>query len=340
MPEFDSNADESLQERFDDAWEHMSDALADDIFEPLTEVLDKVDGYNRGGTSTAYMYARKGPGHTGHKIRLQNDCSESTIYHELAHMLTAAHGYDNTQEATTRANNKSNWTRWPQFSFGKKDSPVERFLMRRYHELPDIDRRTLTEDDFDELEERSDIFYTSDRWYEAYTWQGIDSRHERRRYVNPVVKEDDEMIEMQITPLSSTAPHSFMLSERESRDYTDVEIVNRWQSTPGLATILGRKEDEPNWEGLNRFMYELNTHWHEAVTLVRKRGEKRERGIAMSPRGANKSYYVMNTNEYMAELTAMMMQYTLDHSYSIDDYERLVEHCPDLIDAYEDVLLA
>lgn len=321
-----SSAANSMKDRFDAVWDEHERRLEPEVFQELDEHIDEVEGKNRGKTSSAMTSACDGPPFEPISLSIQNDASSRIIRHEIGHLLMDAHGIDATQEATDRASNKQNYDRWPQFSFGNKDSPPERFMFRRYGALSDIDLEDVTS--FEYHEDRSDIFRYNDGWWETNTYRYTMNKHERKRYKDPIVWGTDvtpEYCGIKVCKLGTS--HS-----KTVNDVDELQVANRYQLTPGLSTALGH-DQEPDWEGLNKLVYELNRHWYDAVTKVRKRGEKRREGMKKSPRGPAKSYYVMNAHEFFAELHAVMMG---EHMECIDRIER---YCPGLIKAYEDVIL-
>lgn len=326
MVEFKDNVSEDLEERFTEVWDEHDDALPSEVFEALEDHVESIEGTNRGRTSSAACVAREGPEAGPITLTLQNDASKSTIRHELGHAIADSGGWDCTQEATTRANNKKNWNRWPQFSFGKKDSPVERFMFRAYGRLPDLP--TVELEEWDQLDGKADIFRYKDNWMETHTYRYVTGNHENKRHQDPMLYDDDE--ELDGVKIRSLETSSFA---RDVRDMDELTLVDRYSMTPGLAHITD-VEAGVEWSGFGRVMYEVNVAWFKAAMLVRKRGEKREKGIAMSPRGEGNSYYLMNAHEYFAELHAMMM------GEPGDDLERLEEQVPDVIEAYENALLS
>lgn len=329
MPEFGRQVEEGTQEDFSKVWENTKQNLKQSLFEQLDDHLDTVKGSNKGRTSRAGTVAYKGPeDDTDREITLINDCSSRIKHHELGHMLMDSLGFDNTQEATNRANNKKNYSRWPQFSFGKKDSPPERFMFRRYGDLEQISRHEVTEELIKNLGDQSDIFYVpggSTEWYEADTYGFSSGNRERKRHIDPFVWADGEIVAIRAKPLSG---HSSI----EIRPEKEAYMIDRYELTPGLAHIKG--QDPRSWSNqLYELLYQINTHWYEAVTKVRKRGDTREKAKKKSPRGDRKSYYLMNTHEFFAELHAIMM------TDDTDDIERLRTHNPGLIEAYEDAII-
>lgn len=324
MPEF-TEASEGLEETFDEVWELHRDVLPSDAFEALDDHLDEIEGYNRGHTSTAYTKMRKGPNSGPMKLRLQNNAFRSTHYHEMGHALADALGYDTSQEATDRACNKTNYSRWPQFSFGKKDSPCERFMMRRYGDLPDLPR--ITDFDMEDIEGRADLFFKDDKWWEPYGYKYATDRRENKRYHDPFSETS-----VKTCPLDTGSTRHI----DESQFGDDAELVDRYKLTPGLTEVLS-EDHQVEWSGFDSVMYQVNKHWHEAVTLVRKRGDARERGQNKCIRN-DKSYYLMNCHEYFAELHSKMMLAETGSDSAEDDIERLRESCPGLIETYEDWL--
>lgn len=342
MPEY-KKASDQLEGNFEQVWSDHWEKLPDEIMEVLDDHIDTVEGNNRGKTSSASCTARDGPDAGNGELTIVNDTSESVIIHEIGHMLMDAFGLDCTQEATDRANNKTNYSRWPQFSFGKKDSPVERFMFRRYGDLPELTRHQFT--DIESHADRSDVFYIAKKlqpWYEAYTYGPSDDdghwqvtrngvrrhqRHEAKSRKDPVVTKQGD-------------PHSFRVrrldrsvSSIDIKPESQAKVVDRYELTPGLADIIDA-DTQCDWNGIDRLAYEVNMHWYEAVTLVRKRGDKRTVGQRMSPKGEIKSYYLMNAHEYFAELHSVMMRDATSH------IERLEEYCPNLIEAYRNVMFS
>lgn len=323
--QFDDSVSQGLENRVLDAWDRTEDLLPSEIFSTLDAHVDKVTGKNRGNKSSAMTVARKGPSDRKADLEIQNYASTTTIHHEIGHVLMDALGYDTTQEATTRASNKKNYSRWPQFAFCKRDSPVERFLYRRYGDLDHLPTHPVNPD---ELIGRSDIFVYDGSYYEAHTWQIADfDDHDRKRYTDPIMYKSDEPVGIVLTRLGNGT--TLRVGESYQTSMDDIEMVNRYALTPGLQTIT--KDMSESWAGLNMFVYELNTTWYRAIQLVRKRDERRERGQLMAPRGKRKSYYLMNVHEYFAELHAIMMT---DERQSIN---RLEKYAPKLITLYNEV---
>lgn len=327
MPEFDAQVETSLESTFDEVWEHHREHLKPSVFEELDDHLGEVNGTNRGQKSTASTTARKGGSSDTMSIKLQNDASFRITCHELGHVLMDAFGYDCTQEATNRANNKSNYTRWPQFSFGKKDSPCERFMFRRYDDLDDLP--TMEVETFDDLDGRSDFFWIDGHWYEADTYGYAPDRRETKRFQDPMIRRGSKCAGIEVKQVSG-------YTSRDVRD-TVPQPVNRYLLTPGLAGILG--EEEPNWSGMEELLRQVNGHWYEAITLVRKRGSERERGQNMAPQGKRSSYYVMNAHEFFTETHASMMRLLNGDTTGNRYVTRLKEYCPGLIEAYDKALL-
>lgn len=337
MPDYSAAAD-SMRTKFDDAWSHQRTQMKEEVFASLDDHLAEVEGYNRGYTSTAYTGAQAGPPIEPMNLRIQNTATRRTMFHECGHALMDALGVDCTQEATDRASNKSNYSRWPQFSFGKKDSPVERFLFRRYGDLPNIGRMELTDANIGSTVDRSDVFYIPDKdtqWHEAHTYRFTTDQRENRRYHDPVIWDGDEPVGIELCELDSRTRSTTAKAYRDREAY----IVDRYELTPGLADILD-VDREPEWKGVNRVLYQLNTHWYDAVTLVRKRGDKRERGQLKAPQGQTSSYYLMNAHEFFAETWAQLMRSRQGEKRAKDNIERMRDTNPGLIEAIEEEMLA
>lgn len=342
MPEFDTSASDHVQSRYDEMIELHERYVDPEITRSLKDHITKVKGKNRGKKSYANTRARKGPAKIdGMTIEVQNSVTKNTLLHEMGHGLIDSMGYDASQEATDRANNKSNYSRWPQFSWGKKDSPVERFMLRRYGDLEEIRRIPFT--DIEHHEDRSDIFWIGGHdppWYETHCYRLSEERnvrgqrHEKKRYMSPVIKRNDDLYAIRVQQLSS---HISSLDIRPEKPDVDVEVVDRYELTPGLTDVLD-EDHQIEWSGFDRLVYEVNRAWHEAAVLVRKRGDKRERGMKMTPAGKSKSYYLMNTHEFLAELHSRMLLYTAEGRYE-DAVERMREYIPHVIEAYEEEVL-
>ena len=312
MPDYKA-VDEDLEVAFEDVWEAHEKYLKPEVFEKLDDHLEEVKGYNRGRKSTAYTTRRSKPLSNSMSIRLQNDASFSVIAHELGHTLADAFGFDTTSEATERASNKTNYSRWPQFSFGKKDSPVERFMFRNYGALHNLTRHTVDPSMQEDLAKHADIFDIDGEYYETHTYQFTANNHEKKRFCDPTIQ--DDMLAMK--HLSGDPTKDVSLSD-------DIKLIDRYELTPGLG--------DGSWTGFEKVMAEVNSPWHQAVLLVRKRGEKRKRGMMMSPQGKRKSYYVMNAHEYFAELhSTLLNEQTMGRDTNT---RRLRKYCPDLVDAY------
>lgn len=340
MPEFNDVAEESMQERFGNMWESHQELLRDEVFEALDEHISTIEGYNRGHTSSADMVSRDGPTSSRIRLTIQNSASKRVICHELGHALIDSQGIDATQEATDRACNKSNYSRWPQFSFGKKDSPCERFMLRRYGDLPDLTRTELTEDDLEYIEGRSDIFYIDDRsmsWFEPFGYKYASDRREYKRYEDPFLREAGELVGVRVTGINGGGPTNLTPGASEHKD---VYIVDRYELTPGLEASITDAEEESWSDPIDELVYYVNRYWYEAVTMVRKRGETRELGKKKAPKGASSSYYLMNANEYFAELHALMMRHEQGADWSGQHVDRLREHCPGLVEAYRDAIFS
>lgn len=330
---YSAAVDQEAKSKFKQVLDEHRGYLKSDVFEQLMSGFEDVEGSNKGNTSTVTCKAKNGPGASKPKLKIINNHPKSVMRHELGHILMDSMGFDGTQEATTRANNKNDYSQWPRFSFGKKDSPVERFLFRRYGDLDDITRHDV--DDLEELGERSDIFVVDGEYYEANTYRYSADHWKRFAYHSAFVDND---------PSTDTPSEKFKLRNISNRHDTttfgpagelncsDVQVIDRYELTPGLATILG--EEEPEWsDPMHELLYQINMHWYDAITLVRCRGEKRERGMEKAPRGKAKSYYVMNTHEYFAELHAVMIGNDFGH------IDRLKTACPGLVEAYREAVM-
>lgn len=319
MPQY-KEVDDHIRERFEEALNQLESVLKPEVYQTLVEHISTVKQQNRGNTSTAHTTARSTHPPEPMDITINSIASSSTRRHELGHTLADAYGYDTSSEASQRAQNKSNYSRWPQFSFGNKDSPAERFMLSAYGELDELTRHEI--DEFDE--DRCDTFVVDDTYvhpngYRPQADTKINRQTKQRMgYTDPFM---DTMVD--VTPHFTTGTRTISRS--------DVELIDRYELTPGLGAVTGA--DEPERSGFARVMQEVNRHWYKAATLVRKRGEKRERGKRMAPRGASSSYYLMNAHEYFAELTAVMTE----ENYT--DINRLLDECPDLVLAYDHVLL-
>lgn len=327
--EYNSAVGDALKSRVDDVREAHSKYLTDEVWDIVDSHVSEIEGKNRGNTSSASTSARKGPDNGPMKLTLQNTASFHLTCHEYGHALMDAFGIDATQEATNRANNKNNYSRWPQFSFGKKDSPPERFMLRRYGNLPDITRHALT--DLEGCDGRSDIFKIEGSWWETNCYRFSTEHREVKRYRDPFIRDSDgNPTELRVKTLSGyTTKH---INESGS-----TQLVDRYKFTPGLADILD-VEIQPAWSGIERVIRQVNTNWYDAVTLVRKRGNKRERGQKKAPKGKTSSYYLMNCHEYVAELHAILMDNAANGKYE-RDIQRLRNRCPGLVESYEDVLM-
>jgi len=311
----------SSTDKFDALWASHEEVLPDSAFQMLDEHLDIVQGKNRGKKSSAYTQTRNGLDRDGLILEIQNDALESTICHELGHAIADTMGVDTTSEATTRAGNKQNHSRWPQFSFGNKDSPPERFMLRRYMALPSLPRYDVTDAYIEtQASSRADMFYLDDEFYEALTYTRTASPHERKRHMDPVMNGGIKL-------------RRFGDDTHAETDATDLRVVDRYRLTPGLARALGMDVYEPEFDDpFMRLVQEINAHWYEAVTLVRKRGDKRERGQKMCPK-QTKSYYLMNAHEYFAELHNTIFRNITENRYD-DRVRRLETYVPDVVDAY------
>jgi hypothetical protein len=322
--EYDNTSD-ALESKVEAVMHVCEDVYSDDVYASLEEHIKGIEGTNRGNTSSAFMHTRELKS-SPIMLKLQNSVSTTTLFHEIGHALAGALGYDCSQEATERATNKSNWSRWPQFSFGKKDSPRERFMLRRYGHIDDVEKLQVA--DIEAHAERSDLFWYRNAWLEPCGYQYVHNRGEHKRYVDPMVADGV----MDVTSVGSSINPSTTITNED-----DVQVANRYELTPGL--------DSRDWENpIRALVAEINKQWFECVTLVRKRGDAREEGILKSPGGERASYYVMNANEFFAEINAKMMALQSDmlndgSRSRIEDHIDRLRDRTDVIEAYEDALI-